>query len=239
MGRVFPHAGQGHLVRPPKAFDFMAIHFFRAGPTFRAAQNDHGPPGAGRFAAGAGFLLNAPDFEHTVLEGRGHLLVHVCRVAALHEVRRPAIAHKQGFQFIVRDAGEHGGIVDLIAVELQDRQHRAIPDRVQELVGMPRGGQWTGFGFPIANHDGDQQVGIIVGRAKGVRDAIAQLAALMNRTGCFRCAVTANAAGEGKLLEELAHSCFVLAFVGVNLRIGALEVGSAPARLARRAPARP
>ena len=203
----------------------MAVHFFGARPALGAAQNDHGPPGAGRFAARAGFLLNAPDFEHTVLEGRGHLLMHVRRVAALHEVRRPAIAHEQALQFVVGNAGKHGGIVDLVAVELQDRQHRAVPDRVQELVGMPGGGQRTGFGFPIANHYGDQQVGIVVRGAKGMRDAVAQLAALMNGPGCFRRAVTADAAGEGKLLEELAHPCLILALVGVNLRIGALEVG--------------
>ena len=225
MGRVFPHAGQRHLVRPPKAFHLMAVHFFGARPALGAAQNDHGPPGAGRLAARAGFLLNAPDFEHTVLERRGHLLVHLLGIAAFHEVRRPAVAHKQGFQFVVGDAGKHGGIVDLIAVELQDRQHRAVPDRVQELVRMPGGGQGAGFGFSIANHHGHQQVGIVVRGAEGMRDAVAQLAALVNRTGCFRCAVTADAAGKGKLLEELAHSYLILALIGVNLRIGALEVG--------------
>src|SRR3974390_86867 len=124
----------------------------------------------------------------------------------------------------MRDARENGGIVNLIAVELQDRQHRAVPDRVEELVGMPCRSQRAGFGFPITNHYGDQEVGIVVRGAKSVRDAVAQLTALMNRTRSFRRAMTANAAGEGKLLEELAHPGFILAFVWVNLRIGTLEI---------------
>ena len=151
--------------------------------------------------------------------------MHLNGIATFHEVRRPAIAHEQALQFVVRDAGKHGGIVDLVAVELQDRQHRAVTDRVQELVGMPSGGQRAGLGFPIANHYSDQQVGIIVSGAKGVRDAVAQFAALMNGTGRLRRAVTADPAGEGKFFEELAHPRLILALIGINLRIGALEVG--------------
>ena len=151
--------------------------------------------------------------------------MHLCRVVALDEVGRPAVPLEQGFQFVVGNAGKHGGIVDLVAVELKDRQHRAVTDRVQELVGMPGRGQRAGLGFAIANHHGDQQVGIIESGAKGVRDAVAQFAALVNRTGRLRRAVTSDPAGEGKFFEELAHPSLVLALVRIDLRIGALEVG--------------
>src|SRR5262245_56326395 len=57
-----------------------------------------------------------------------------------------------------------------------------------------------------------------------MRDAIAQLAALMDAAGCFGRGVTANAAWEGKLLEETLHSCQVFALVGVDLGVCPLKV---------------
>ena len=83
MGRVVVHARQRHLVRPPEAFHLVAVHFLGTGPALGAAQHDHRPARPGRLAARARFLLNAPNFQHAVLQRRGHLLVHQLGIAAL------------------------------------------------------------------------------------------------------------------------------------------------------------
>ena len=105
-----------------------------------------------------------------MLQRRGHRLVHAVRVGALDEVRRVAVAAEQVLQLLVRDAGKDGRVVDLVAVEVQDRQHGAVADRVEELVRVPGGRQRTGFRLAVADHDRDDQVRVVEGRPKGVRE---------------------------------------------------------------------
>ena len=50
-----------------------------------------------------------------------------------------------------------GRVVDLVAVEIQDRQHRTIADRIEEFVDVPRGAQGYGLGLAVAHHRGDDQ----------------------------------------------------------------------------------
>ena len=59
----------------------------------------------------------------------------------LDEVRLPAAALEEALDLLVGDTGEDGGVADLVAVQVQDGQHGAIGDGVEELVGLPRGGQ--------------------------------------------------------------------------------------------------
>ena len=152
-------------------------------------------------------------------------LVHLGRVVSFDEVRRVAVAAHQGFQLLVADAGQHGGVGDLVAVEVQDRQHAAVADRVEELVAMPAGGQRPGFGFAVADHAGDDQVGVVERRPVGMRQGIAQLAALVNRARRLGGDVAGNAAGKRELREQPLQAGFVLADVGVDLAVGALQVG--------------
>ena len=88
------------------------------------------------------------------------------------------------------------GIGDLVAVQVEDRQHRAVADRIDELVGMPGRGERTGLGLAIAHHAGDDQIGIVERSAVGVRHAVAELAALVNRARRLRRHVAADVAGE-------------------------------------------
>ena len=41
------------------------------------------------------------------------------------------------FQLFMLDAGQNGWIADLVAIEVQDRQHGSIGNRVEKLVGLP------------------------------------------------------------------------------------------------------
>ena len=118
------------------------------------------------------------------------------------------------------DARQQSRVVDLVAVEVQDRQNGAIANRVQELVDVPGSRQRAGFRFAVAHDGGDDQVGIIKGGAAGVRQHVAEFAALMDRARRLGRAVAADAAGKGELLEELAQPVFVLALVRIDLRVG-------------------
>ena len=88
------------------------------------------------------------------------------------------------------------GIVDLVAVQVKDRQHRAVANRVQELADVPGSRQRPGLRFAVAYYCGDDQLGIVECRAAGMGKHIAQFAPFVNRTGSFRRAVAADAAGK-------------------------------------------
>src|SRR5580704_15863852 len=89
---------------------------------------------------------------------------------------------------------------------------------------MPGGGKRTGFGLAVSYSDGNDEVGIVESGAVRMRDGIAQLAALVNRTGCFRRAVRADPTGKRKLLKELEQASFVTTLVGIDLGIVAFKV---------------
>src|SRR5262249_39562796 len=61
--------------------------------------------------------------------------------------------------------------------------------------------------------------------AKSVRDAVPELAPLVDGAWGLRRAVAADAAGKGKFLEERAHALLVLALIRIDLRVGALQIG--------------
>ncbi len=122
------------------------------------------------------------------------------------------------------NAGEDGGVGNLITIQVKNGQHRPVPGRVDKLIGMPGGGQGAGFRLPIAGHAGDDQVGIIQHGAVGMGDTVAQFPPLMDRAGGFWGDVATNVTGEGELLEEALQPFPILAFVGVNLRVGTLQV---------------
>ncbi|OIQ69770.1 hypothetical protein GALL_486270 [mine drainage metagenome] len=132
-----PDVAQRYLVRPPEAFHALAVDGFGAGPALGGTQHDHRPARPYRHAAGTRFLLDAADFQHAGFHGGCHRLVHDFRIMAFDETGRPAITLEQVFQLIMGDPRQDGGIVDLVAVEVQDRQHGTVRDRVEELVGMP------------------------------------------------------------------------------------------------------
>ena len=151
--------GQRHLVRAPGAFHRLAVHFLRPGPALGRAQNDHRParPLRNAVCARASCWIARISAQHRV-QRRRHQLVHRLRLVAFHEIRLVAVAREQVRQLLVADARQHRGIGDLVAVQVQDRQHRAVARRVQELVGMPAGRQRAGFRLAVAHHAADQQI---------------------------------------------------------------------------------
>ena len=75
-------------------------------------------------------------------------------------------------------------------------------DRIEKLVRVPAGRERSGFRFAITDDAGDEQIGIVERRAKGVRQRVAQFPTLVNRAGRLRRDVAWNAPGERELREE-------------------------------------
>src|SRR5438046_1521341 len=147
--REFQAAGVGgdirdrDLVRTPVALEVVLAQLPRGGPTFGAAQYDHGPARPESLSGTPRLLLDLADLQDTLFQGGGHSLVHSARVTAFDKVRCVPVADEQGLQFLVADAGEDGEVIDLVAVKVQYRQHRAVGDWVEKLVAVPARGERT------------------------------------------------------------------------------------------------
>ncbi len=102
---------------------------------------------------------------------------------------------------------------------MQNWQHGPIPDRVEKLIRMPSSGKGSRFCLPVAYHASDYEIRVIESCPVGVGDAVTQLAPFVDRTGRLWGDVTADASGEGKLLEEFVHPLQILAHIGVNLGV--------------------
>ena len=161
----------------------------------------------------------------TTVEGARQELVHFRRVVPFDEIWRVAVAAHQRVQLLVADAGQHRGIGDLVAVQVQNGQHAAVAHGVEELVAVPAGGQRACLGLAVADDAGDDQVRVVKGRPVGVRQGVAQLTAFVDRTGRLRGDMAGNAAGERELGEQSLQARLVLADVRVDLAVRPFEVG--------------
>ena len=217
--------GERDLVRTEGAFDLYAVDHLRPGPAFGRIQDDHRPARPLEIAAYPSVTLEGLDFLHRRVERRGHGRVHQFRLMTLDEIGRPAVAAQQLFQLQLGDAGKQGRIGDLVAVEMKNRQNRSVGGRIEELVGVPGGGQRSGFRLAVSDDAGDDEIRIIEHCSERMAEGIAQLAALVDRARTLRRGMAGNTAGKGKLLKKLLKPGLVAADVGIDFAVGALEVG--------------
>ena len=208
---VGAHAVEGHLVRPPRALDLLAIDLPRSGPALGGAQDDHRPGPVPPFGMLAVLDADLADDVQGDVERLRQLAVDVGRVVAGDRQDLVPVALEQLDQLVLRDAGEHRRIGDLVAVEVEDRQDGAVTSGIEELVGVPAGSQRAGLGFAVADDAGDEQPGVVERRPVGVRQGIPELAALVDRPRHLRRDVAGDPAGEGELAEQLAHPSLVAA----------------------------
>ena len=126
-------------------------------------------------------------------------------------------------------AGEDGRVGNLVAIEMQYRQHRAIGHWIEKLVRVPRRGQRARFRLAVAVADdaGNDQIGIVEYRPERMAERIPQLAALVDRARTLRRCVARDAVGERKLKKQLLQPRLVPADVRIDLAVSALEVGVA------------
>ncbi len=141
------------------------------------------------------------------------------------EVRLIAHALEELGELGVGDAGQDRGVGDLVAVEVQDRQHDTVGLGVHELVGLPRSGERAGLGLAVAHHGHGQQGRVVHDGAVSVGQGVAELAALVDGAGGLGREVRGDAAGVGELAEELLQAGLVVRDVRADLTIGAVEQG--------------
>ena len=221
MVRIHHHR---YLVRPECTLDLQPVDELRSRPTLGRPQYDHRPSRARGVFLVASVRLDPPDAFDGRSHRRGHELMHGVRVIPLDEQRRPTAPAQELVQLVFLDASEHGRIADLVAIQVQDRQHGAVGSRVQELVGLPGGGQGTGFRFAVSDHAGNDELRVVERGPEGVAQRVPEFAALVNRPGSRRSHMARNAAGKGELLEEFLEPRFVLGHVRVDLAPRSFEV---------------
>src|SRR5215211_1771594 len=179
--RVGPDVRQRHLVGAEGALDGQAAHLVGTGPPLGRAQHDSGPARPARDAVLASLVLDGPDALVAGVQRRGERLVHVGWVVAFDEVDRVAVTFEYGADLVVRGTPQDGGPRDLVAVEVQDRQDRSVASWVEEADGLPGALQRSGLRLAVADHGGDEEVGVVEGGAESVGENVAELAALVDR----------------------------------------------------------
>ena len=127
----------GHLMCAPVVLDLETVDICRTCPALGAAQDDHRPARADGAAVLACVFLESEDLLDALIERVGHEAMHDGGVLTLDEVRLPAAAAEEVLQLLMGDAGEERRVRDLIAVEVQDREHCAVGLGVDELVEVP------------------------------------------------------------------------------------------------------
>ena len=129
---VLPRLGERHLVRAIGPLDRQAVDDLGPGPALGRFEDDHRPARPGRDSLGPGVGLDSPDLGHDLVERRRHQLVHRLRIVAFDEIGAVAVAAHQLLELLAADAGQHRRVGDLVAVQVQDRQHRAVVARGRE-----------------------------------------------------------------------------------------------------------
>ena len=140
-----------------------------------------------------------------------------------HVPRLVAVPAQQRVELVLADAREHRRVRDLPAVQVQDRQHRAVAGRVEEAVRVPARGERPGLGLAVADRAHHDQAGVVERRAVRVRERVAQLPALVDRAGGLRRHVAGHPAGERELAEQGPHAVRVAGDAPVHLAVAALQ----------------
>src|SRR6478609_1129365 len=222
--RVVADVREWNLMRTPGTFCLVSLYGFWTGPALRRPQHDHRPARALRLARGTRFALDRTNAPDSLIQCGSHLLVHFGRIGTFDEDRCIAVADEQGFQLLVADPRKDGRVRDLVAIQVEDGQHRAVAHRVQELVRVPGRCERTGLGLAVTYDTCDDELRVVEHRAIGMRHAVTEFAALVDRAGCLWRDVGADVARKGELLEELLHPLCVFALVGVDLGVGSLQI---------------
>ena len=151
VSRVVAHARERHLVRTPRALDGLAVDLARPGPALRRARSTIS------WAAGLGVARVGPDAVdpvERVVERARERLARASGRRRRRPRRSPARTRSRGTarRAATRACARARRVRDLPAVEVEDRQHRAVRRRVQERVQVPARGERARLGLAVADH---------------------------------------------------------------------------------------
>ena len=123
---VAAHLGDRDLMRPPGPLHRQPVHHLGPGPPLGGAQDDGWPGGAGQVRVLPGPALDGADLGDGRVHGGRELLVDQLGVVALDRIRGVPVAAQQRVELLGGDPGQHRRVGDLVAVQVQDGQHRAV-----------------------------------------------------------------------------------------------------------------
>ena len=200
---VLAGAGERHLVGAPRAFDRHAVDHGGPVQPFGVTSRiiGHGRRSTSPSSRAARQISRIVSCAWSM--GRGHLPVHVGGLVALDGETSVPVAAQQALELVAVDARRDGRVGDLVAVEVQDRQHRAVVHRVDELVGVPAT-RPAGRSRTRRRRRPRRPArsGLSMAAPYAWREDVAELAALVDRAGRLGRDVAGDAAGEGELAEE-------------------------------------
>src|SRR5665648_259303 len=155
MIRMFGIHQERYLMRPEGALYLQTI-------------DEHWPARPGGVILVPRIALDLPNVLDDLFQGIGHKLMHLFRLITFYKVRCPTAAIEKLFQFPMLDTGQNSRVANLVAVEVQYRQHRSVCNWVKKLVGMPCGCQRACFRFTVADDAGDDQTRIVERGSEGM-----------------------------------------------------------------------
>ena len=165
-------------------------------------QDNHGPERTLFLPLGARIALNLRDIAKNLLERLGHRWMHERRIVTFDVMRFVAVAVHEIRQLRLVDASEHSWTGDLVAIEMENRQHSSIARGIHELVGVPARRECCRLSFSVTNNTTDKQVRIVERGSVCMKQRVAELAPFVNRSRSFGGDVAGNAARIRKLKEE-------------------------------------
>jgi len=107
---------------------------------------------------------------------------------------------------------------------MQDRQHRAVALRVEELDPLPGALERRGLRLAITDDGERHEIRVVEHGAEGMRQHVAELAALVDRSRRGRSDVARDPAGSRELTEQPRHPRDVFRDLRIDLGVRALEV---------------
>ena len=230
MFRILAHGGERNLVRAECALDRHAIHFFRARPALRSAQDDHRPRWR---AADLDLCAGLLSGKFSECPGCARSSDRVRRREVGARFRDRLLRRIQGCsQALCRTRSSSSSLVracdrragDFVAIQMQNRQHRSVSRWIQELDALPASFERAGLSLAIADDASHDQIRIIERRSKGVDQRIAKFASLMHGVRRVRSAMARNTAGRRKRTKEKPHTVDVLGNFRMHFGISSFEV---------------
>ena len=225
MGLGVAGGSQRHLVGTPGALGLLAVDVLRAGPALRGAEDQHRVERTVHVVGLSGGL-DVADLVPDGLPQLGEAAVdgHVIFIVEASDELVGLVTHAVE-ELFVGDAGQDGRVGDLVAIEVQDRQHDTVGARVHELVGLPAGSQRAGLSLAVADDGRDKQARVVHDGAVSVGQSVTQLTTLVDGARGLRSEVGRDTARVGELTEELLQTSFVLGDLREGLGVGAVQVG--------------
>ena len=89
-------------------------------------------------------------------------MMHLEGISAFDEDRLITVPSEKVVEFLMADASQDAWVGDLITIQMEDRQYRAISGGVEKFIGVPACRKRACFRFAVPNHCGHNQVGIII-----------------------------------------------------------------------------